>query len=169
MNLNPHLSLIFNVIWFQICWFACVMIGNKAAIIVLAIVICAYLLVPDLRFEIWLLMGICGLGYGVDLMLISTGVLVNSSAGLLPPLWLSVLWLAFATTVNHSLKSLMNRRVLFLMLALVGGPLCYKLGVELTDMQFGFDPLLSLSVLAVVWLLAAKLILLLYEYWKNHV
>ena len=164
-----HLPLIFNIIWFQACWFACVLIGNNAALVVLGIVICVYLMVPGLRPELWLLAAICGLGFGVDLILISTGILHKPSGGLLPPLWLSVLWLAFATTINHSLKSLMNKRMLFLILALVGGPLCYKLGVELTDIQFGLEPLMSLAVIAIIWFLAANAILMLYNNWKNHV
>lgn len=165
---TSYLPIILNVAWFQACWFACVMIGNKAAIVILILVVLAYLLVPQLRFESWLLMAVCLLGFVVDFSLIATGILEKSSGGMLPPLWLSVLWLSFATTINHSLKTLMNNRVLFLMLALVGGPLCYKIGVELTDIEFGFNTSLSLLIIAGVWLLAGMAILMFYNKWNHY-
>ena len=168
MNIR-HLSTIANVIWFQACWFACVLLGNKAAMVVLGIVIIAYLMIQPLRNEIWLVMAICALGFLTDSVLIAAGILQKTPVGLFPPLWLTVLWLAFATTLNHSLKPLMNRRALFLMLALLGGPLCYQLGVRLSDIEFGLSPLLSLSVIAIVWLLAGYCILLIYDFWKGHV
>lgn len=164
-----YLPIILNVIWFQVCWFACVIVGNKAALIILSLVFLAYLLVPQLRFESWLLLAVCLLGFTVDFGLIATGVLEKSSGGLLPPLWLSVLWLAFATTINHSLKTLMNKKPLFLLLAVVGGPLCYKIGVELTDIQFGFMAWQSLLIIAGVWLLAGMAILMFYNKWNSHV
>ena len=167
--ITRHFPVILNILWFQACWFACVMIGNQAAVVVLGLVICAYLLVPHLRSEIWLLIAICVLGFCVDSILINTGVLQHSSGGFLPPLWLSVLWLAFATTINHSSKPVMNNKILFMLLALVGGPLCYKVGVELSDIEFGFTPLISLSFIAAVWLLAGNLILILYDRWRNYV
>ena len=162
------IPIILNAIWFQVCWFACVMIGNNAALVVLSLIVLAYLLVPQLRFESWLLVAVYLLGFVVDFSLIASGVLEKSSAGSFPPLWLSVLWLAFATTINHSLKTLMNKRLLFLLLTVVGGPLCYKIGVELTDIQFGFNAWQSLLVIAGVWLLAGMAILMLYNKWNNH-
>lgn len=145
------------------------MLGNRAAIVVLGLVLCAYLIVPKLRSEIWLLLAIFALGFAVDSILIATGVLQQTSGSFFPPLWLSVLWLAFATTINHSLKPLMDRRLLFLMLALAGGPLSYKVGVNLTDIEFGLGPWLSLSVLAAVWLVAGKMILIMYFRWRSLV
>ncbi len=167
MNVR-HLPVIFNIIWFEVCWIACVMLGNIAAVIVLSLILFTYLIVPKLRPEIWLLLAIFALGFTVDSVLISTGVLQQSSGGFFPPLWLSVLWLAFATTINHSLKSLMDKKLLFLLLALVGGPLSYKVGVNLTDIQFGLGPWLSLSVLAAVWLVAGYMILMMYFRWKTY-
>ena len=162
------LPVILNVVWFQACWFACVIIGDKAALIILSLVVLTYLFVPQLRFESWLLMAVCLIGFTVDFSLLVTGVLKKPSGGLLPPLWLSVLWLAFATTINHSLKGLMNKKILFLSLAVVGGPVCYKLGVELTDIQFGFNALKSMLVIAGVWLVAAMAILLFYNKWEGY-
>lgn len=167
--ITRNLPMFFNILWFQACWFACVLIGNYAALVVLCTIILAYLLVSHLRSEIWLLAAICLLGYAVDLFLIGTGILQKPSGGLLPPLWLSVLWLAFATTINHSLRSLMDKRSVFLALALIGGPLCYKVGVELSEIQFGFDPWLSLTLIAAVWFVAGNAILMLYNGWKKHV
>ena len=166
--LTKHLPIIFNVIWFQTCWFACVLMGNKAALVILSLVVLAYLLVPQLRFESWLLIAVCSLGFAVDFGLLAAGVLKKSSGGLLPPLWLSVLWLAFATTINHSLKTLMNKKIIFLLLAVVGGPLCYKIGVQLTDIQFGYNTLTSLLVIAGVWLLAGMAILRVYNKWDSY-
>lgn len=142
------------------------MIGNRAAVVVLCLILAAYITVPRLRSEIWLLLAIFILGFGHDLLLIMLGVLQKPTGGMLPPLWLSVLWLAFATTINHSLKTIMDKKALFMALAVVGGPICYKLGVELTDISFGFDPWYSLMVIGVVWLIVGNLILVTYSHWK---
>ena len=101
-----YLSILFNIIWFQVCWFACVLIGNKAAIVILIIIVCAYTTVKPLRSEWPLIVGISLLGLVVDISLIKVGVLNQASTTVFPPLWLSVLWLVFATTINHSFKSL---------------------------------------------------------------
>ncbi len=162
-----YLPLIFNIIWFQACWFVCVLIGNKAALVIIAIVCAAYLLIDSLRIEWPLIFGVGILGFIVDAGLIRVGVLETTGA-MLPPLWLSVLWLAFATTLNHSLKPLLDKQVLFLLLAVIGGPLCYQLGVQLTDIQFGYQRLVSLAALSLVWLLVGGVILKLYGKWKGH-
>ena len=166
--MSRNLPILFNIAWFQACWFACVLLGNKAALIVVGIVALAYLVIEKLRIEWPLLVSIVLLGLIVDGSLIAAGVLDNNSALSLPPLWLSVLWLAFATTINHSLKPLLDQRVLFLLLAALGGPLCYKLGVQLTDIEFGYQQSLSLIIIACVWLLAGFIILKLYEKWKDY-
>ncbi len=163
-----NLPILFNIVWFQICWFACVLLGNKAALIVVGIVALAYFVIEKLRAELPLLLSIVVLGLIVDSTLIVTGVLNNNSALYLPPLWLSVLWLAFATTINHSLKPLLQKSSLFLLLASAGGPLCYKLGVQLTDIEFGYQQSLSLIIIACVWLLTGFIILKLYERWKDY-
>ena len=160
-------SIIFNIVWFQVSWFACVLIGNKAALVVLLIISIAYLLIDKLRIEWPLIVGIGLLGLIVDISLIQLGVL--KSPGLfLPPFWLSVLWVTFATTINHSLKPLLDKRALFLVLAIVGGPFCYKLGVQLSNIQFGYQHSISLMIIAVTWLVAGLVILKLYDRWKMN-
>lgn len=161
------MPLLFNVVWFQACWFACVLVGNKAAVFILVIICIAYFVIDKLRIEWPLIIGISILGLIVDVSLIQMGVLKLSGA-ILPPLWLSVLWLVFATTLNHSLKPLLDKRILFLLLSLIGGPFCYQLGVRLTDIEFGYQQPVSLLALAIVWLIAGFVILKLYEKWKTY-
>ncbi len=166
--MTRNLAIIFNIVWFQACWFACVLLGNKAALIILTIVLLAYLSAKKLRVEWPLLLSVVLLGLIVDTSLIGAGVLSTDDSLNLPPLWLTVLWLAFATTINHSLKPLLNNRPLFLLLAAVGGPLCYNIGVQLSDIEFGYQQSLSLAIIACVWLLAGFIILKLYERWKGY-
>ena len=145
------------------------LIGNNAALLILCLTICVYVVVKHLTPEWPLIVGVCLLGFSVDTALINIGVLSHPSAAVLPPLWLSVLWLAFATTINHSLRKIIEKKVLFLILVMIGGPLCYQLGVNLTEMTFGVQTRQALLIIAVVWLFTGAILLIMYNTWKNHV
>ena len=53
-----------------------------------------------------------------------------ASAGSLPiaPFWMLALWIAFATTLNHSMRWLMHRPVVAAIGGAVFGPLAYLAG-----------------------------------------
>lgn len=122
------LALPINVIGFQLCWIACVVGGNSWAIPVCA------------AFFVWHWQV---LKNGEPMLLAAfaiTGVLFDTAlykAGLLSfpghdawfiPLWLMLLWLAFACTLRHSLDWLLRKPWLAALLGLTAAPWSYYAG-----------------------------------------
>ena len=60
------------------------------------------------------------------------------------------LWIAFATTLNHSLRWLVNRPVAAALCGAIGGPLAYLAGAKLGALTIG-APLPAIALIAVLW------------------
>lgn len=68
------------------------------------------------------------------------------------PLWMSALWLGFATTIRSSLHWLSARRWQAAFFGLVGGPMAYFGGAKLGPIALGEPLELSLGVIALAWM-----------------
>jgi hypothetical protein len=102
---------IINAMGFQLVWFICVQ-GNdlNAAIAVIALLVIYWMM---FRPEFKILMGLTVfslvgyLGDGIIAMIFHLDYLgslnYNDHLNFLAPVWLSGLWLGFATTLNHSM------------------------------------------------------------------
>lgn len=66
------------------------------------------------------------------------------------PFWMLSLWIAFATTLNRSLRWLMLRPPLAALAGALGGPLAYLAGEKLGALSFT-SPAISLAVIALLW------------------
>jgi hypothetical protein len=127
-----------NLLGFQLVWLAAVAGAGKGLWWsgVLALVVFATLQLTfsaqraaDLR-----LMGVAAvIGLLLDSAWIWTG-LIDFATPLpfawLAPVWIIVLWLAFALTLNHSMASLQGRPWIAAALGAVGGPLAYSIAVH---------------------------------------
>jgi hypothetical protein len=68
------------------------------------------------------------------------------------PLWILVLWVSFALTLNHSLQWLAAHRSWAILLGVIGGPLAYLGAARLSGaVTFGTPAWPALAVLAVGW------------------
>jgi hypothetical protein len=63
------------------------------------------------------------------------------------------LWLAFATTLNHSLRWLTCRPVAAALAGALGGPLAYLAGAKLGALTLA-TPAITLPFIAMLWTLA---------------
>jgi uncharacterized protein DUF2878 len=63
------------------------------------------------------------------------------------------LWIAFATTLNHSLRWLMTRPVGAALAGALGGPLAYLAGARLGALTL-VTPATTLAIIALLWMLA---------------
>ncbi len=79
------------------------------------------------------------------------------SSGLLP-VWLLVMWLNFALTMNHSLSWLGSRPWLAAAFGSFGGATSYYAGARLGALNFQADPVLAIGVIAVAWGIALPLL-----------
>lgn len=152
------MRVLFNIVAFQIAWFACVLggandlpwLGSAAALVIVG----AHVLRAPLRVSELALILIVGLiGAIWDSVPVAAGLLSYTSGTLIPnaaPYWIVALWMAFATTLNVSLRWLRQRYVLAVTLGALAGPLAYYAGERLGAVHFHDAPL-GLTLLSCGW------------------
>jgi len=96
------------------------------------------------------------LGTLVDALLTYSGLFIfNETEALLSfwpiPIWLSLLWVAFAGTVYHSLTVFKGRPVLASIAGAVFAPLSYIAGAKFGAVELGASILFSYIFIALVW------------------
>ena len=147
---------LFNFLAYQLAWFA-VIIGAAhdyawAGAVVALVVAAVHLSRRPAPLEFKLIGAAVILGLIVDTTLVVTGQVHFDDNGILPvaPYWMLSLWIAFATTLNHSLRWLMLRPVSAAVLGAVGGPLAYLAGDKLGALSLS-TPSTALVVIAILW------------------
>ncbi len=130
---------VYNIVAYQVAWFACVLtaayavpwIGAAAA---LAVVAAHLALTGNRAVELKLIGAAILVGLLVDTALLRSGQLWFVSGTWpqgLAPYWMLSLWAAFATTLNHSLRWIVQRPPIATLLGAIGGPLAYLAGAKL--------------------------------------
>jgi hypothetical protein len=138
------MTLVVNVVLFQVGWFACVLgaaqglplIGALAA----AVIIAWHLVrAVDPKKEMVLIAAAIIVGALFETLLVqagwvrfATGVLVEGTT----PYWMVALWAIFATTLNVSLRSLRPHLGFAALLGAIGGPAAYYAGTRLGALEF---------------------------------
>jgi hypothetical protein len=160
-------TVISNVVLYQLGWFACVLgaahgrpwLGPLAAAAIIAWHLAHAALA---RPELALIACAVLLGALFDTLLAQSGW-VHFSAGALiagtAPCWMMALWGIFATTLNVSLRSLRTHPVLAMILGALGGPLAYFAGARLGALALvAAGP--ALSAIAIGWAALTPVLLL---------
>ena len=140
----------FNALWFQGVWFCAVMGRDSLLPLALALLALHLLLSGDYRRELRQLVLVGAIGIGADALLSVAGV-YEFPRGVLVPLWLCCLWLAFAAALGRSLAYLAGRPVLSGVAGAIAFPLNYWAGQRLGAVEFGFSLPATLVSLAVIW------------------
>lgn len=142
---------LFNLVAFQLGWFACVLGGSLIGGLVAGVIIVVHLAWLARPGEWRWLAGFAALGLVVDGGLTLAGGFMFAEPGLSPlPLWLWALWPLFAMLLNHSLAWLWSHRWLAMLGGAIGGPLSYFGGAQLAGVELA--PWL-LPVESLVWAL----------------
>jgi len=145
-----------NFAAYQLAWFA-VIIGVAdgfawlgAAVAVLVAAVHVALRRDALEFK--LIGASVVIGMLVDSTLAITGQVRFAAAWPpdLAPYWMLSLWIAFATTLNHSLRWLMSRPVAAAVAGAIGGPLAYLAGGKLGALTI-IAPATTLPIIALLW------------------
>ena len=145
-----------NFAWFQGVWWLVILFQNQAVIPVLGL-IALWLFLSSKRIEdIKLMSAVFVLGTLVDAQLTYSGLFIfNETEALLSfwpiPIWLSLLWVAFAGTVYHSLTVFKGRPVLASIAGAVFAPLSYIAGAKFGAVELGASILFSYIFIALVW------------------
>jgi len=154
-----------NFIMFQAAWFAAVLgaahgmpwLGVIAVPLALALHLA---LSRDWRPELLLAFTAAVMGFLADSVLIATGVF-SPVPYLFPPpfssLWMVMLWVNLAATLNASMAWLRGRYALAAVFGAVGGPLAYYSGAKLGAMTRLPDPGGLLGI-GIAWAIALPLL-----------
>lgn len=148
-----------NFLAFQIGWFSCIlgaawgwpMIGP---LVVLGLVGFQLFLSKNPGSDALLLLSITLLGTIIDSLHAAFGVVFFENARPLSwicPMWMSALWMIFATTLRGALAWLDRRWKLAFMLGALAGPGSYYAGARLGAIGLNENLTYSLLVLAAVW------------------
>jgi hypothetical protein len=159
-----------NFIVFQAAWFAAVLgaahgmpwLGVVAVPMALALHLA---LSPGWRPELLLALAAAGTGFVFDSILIAAGMFSPVPYILPSPfssLWMVMLWVNLATTMNVSMGWLRGRYVLGLVFGAIGGPLAYYSGAKLGAMTRLPDPRGLLGT-GIAWAIALPLLLVVNE------
>jgi hypothetical protein len=155
--------MVWNFLQFQLAWFACVLgasagyasLGALAAVLLAAIHV---LRQSERTRESMLVLASAGLGFLLDTFAVRMEWVRFTGAAGVAPLWIVALWLAFATTFNHSLGWLRARLWLAAVLGAFGGPLAYYSGDKLGALELTSSPA-AYAGIAANWALAMPLLL----------
>ena len=151
-----------NFLLYQIGWFACILGAAYARpwqgiALALSLVAVHLWLATNRLGQIKILAAAAGIGLLVDSVLLLAGVFTFPNGmfvAWLPPLWMSVLWIQFATTLQYCLKSLSGHYWRRSMLGLLGAPLAFLGGERSGAVAFLPPRFAHLVMLGAVWCVA---------------
>ena len=150
--------VVLNFVLFQITWFASVLGSAKgypwlgAIIVTLSLFWHLSQAKPKLIEAKWCLIALV-IGAVFDQMILSLGLIQYNNNGWsasMVPVWILALWLAFALTLNVSMRWLRGKYLVALVFGAVGGPLAYMGAQKLGAVTLGEH---SLIVLGIGWAL----------------
>jgi hypothetical protein len=154
---------LFNFLAYQLAWLACVLgaahgwawAGAAFALTVAAAHVALHRRAGDLK----LIALAAAIGFLVDTALARSNHVEFASAGVSgwAPYWMVCLWIAFATTLNHSLQWIAQRPLVAAFAGAVGGPLAYLAGAKLGALQIA-EPLAALTLTAMLWAVAMAIL-----------
>jgi hypothetical protein len=159
------MSRLCNLAAYQLAWLACVLgaaqgmawAGTAFALVVSA----GHLALHRNVAEVRLIGYAAAIGFVADSVLVQTHYVQFESAASSgwAPLWMVSLWMAFATTLNHSLRWLMSRAWIAALAGVIGGPLAYLAGAELGALMIA-TPVPGLMLVGALWGVAMWLLFL---------
>lgn len=161
------MNIVINIILFQSAWFATVIsvansLESLAITSVLAVLGLHLYLVKDKSREVLLILIVGLIGFFVDSSLIIGNVF--SASGTLgvenfAPVWLIMLWMLFAITINHSLAWLKENYTLAGVLGATFAPVAYYVGSNFEVLTFSKDYTLAgvMIVIGVTWAVVTPL------------
>ncbi|MGB5326439.1 MAG: DUF2878 domain-containing protein [Pseudomonadales bacterium] len=148
-----------NALLFNAVWLLCVLGGNVVALFsTLALLLAHFRFVSSDWRELVLALQALVIGFFVDAMMLQSGVLIAPDASVMPPAWLLCLWVAFSTTLNHSMAWLQNRLLLSVLVGALLVPLSYYAGTRLTDFALAEPLWRSIAMVGASWALVLPLL-----------
>jgi hypothetical protein len=142
--------MLLNIIGFNISWFGLILLEERFIPVVILWIGLHFYYCKQPMAEFKLILSVTIIGIAIDSLLLFLDVFQFSNH-LIIPLWLMMLWIAFAATIAHSLQFLSRCTLLQFVIGFIFPPLSYIAGESLSSMTFGFELFITYLVLAVIW------------------
>lgn len=148
-----------NFVGLQVGWLACALGAARGyawigPLVVAGHLVIHFLWIQNRRQEILFLLVVAVLGTVVDSFQKATGLLSYASdvsVAWLAPLWITAMWVLFATAMTTSLRWLQGRYWLAMVLGAVFGPLSYVAGERLNGVEFNYGFWFTVIIMGVIW------------------
>lgn len=154
---NSFIIKLVNFLWFQTIWWLVVLYQNT--FLVLGLLIAWLIYSPLRKSDSKIMIAVLLLGTVVDSLLMVTGVFgfergawfSGGASHLIIPIWLVCLWAALGGAIQHSLSAFADKPLLAMFGGAVFAPLSYFGGQKFGAVTFGYSPLVTGLILAMVW------------------
>lgn len=156
------MHMLLNIIGFNLSWFGLIFLEERFTPVVLLWLGGHLYLCQQRAAECKLILSVALIGISVDSTLLFFGVFQFENQAVIP-LWLMMLWVAFAATIAHSLNFLAQSKILQFFIGFIFPPLSYLAGASLTTMTFGFEPSNIYLFLGAIW----SVLMLLFFYLRK--
>lgn len=148
-----------NLFSFKLLWFILVVFQNSAAIPALIILIFLNIFHPEKRLAWRTFFLISVVGICIDSILSISGVFIfDQSLTFMPiPIWLLLLWLAFAMTLPYGFAFISKSPPGIQALVGAVASFSYLIGMNLGAVSYGYSLLITQSILILIWSLLIPL------------
>lgn len=161
-------QVVANFIVFQIAWLSCVEAAAHdvawLGLLAAAFSFCIHLyIVPNRRNAITLTLLSLAIGAVVEFAMVAAHATQFEANASIPPLWMIALWGLFSTTLCVSLRWLLNKYVLAIVLGAIMGPLSYLAGAKIGALTLPHD--YSLIAIGICWAVAMPVLIFMAKKW----
>ena len=157
---------IINFVLFQAAWFVCVLGASYdrtyvALLIATIILLIHFAIIKKRLLELKLILIAGIIGFFFDGALLNFDLIIYNDPGLpypLTPIWIVMLWMIFAMTLNHSLAWLSQKIYISIFFGAIGGPLAYVAGEKLGSITLLSNN--SIITLSIGWALITPILII---------
>ena len=133
IKLPPWTWTVLNVIGFQAVWLVSVISAGRGVwwpglVVAAVFAVLTLAFTPERHRDLRTLCIALPVGFAMDSILVQSQCLQFASPYPIPglaPIWIMALWLGFALTLNHSLRSIYAKALPTFLFGLLGGPIAY--------------------------------------------
>lgn len=162
--------MLINILIFNAAWFTLIFTQNTFLIPLLLLFIVQFYYSKNKVTESKILITIPLLGITIDSLLMHSGVFnFPNHENYFIPLWLMLIWLGFATTVNKSLLFLAKKPFLQCLIGATLVPLNYLAGESLGAVNFSYSHVTTFIVLSLIWAPLLMLIFYCQQMFSKHI
>jgi hypothetical protein len=156
--------LIANIGLFQAGWFACILLSVPWALLVViaALLVHFFIIVSREKIlsELYIVVVVLVVGVILESMYLWSQVLIRTDGSLIPPIWLLLIWVMFATTFRYSMSWLRAKLLLAAIFAGVAAPMSYFAGANLNaSVSVNENLMFSLAIISVSWAIVFPLMM----------